>query len=257
MTTTQTGLTLPDADRYARGHDQIPGWFEWLDARLFDAMLSIELGADIHGDLLEIGCYRGKSAILLGYGRRSTESLVVCDPFENVMSHPDVRKLPGDADPAGDYLSDLRADQFLQYWDQFHYWRPDIRACESSELDLGDQRMRFTHVDGCHNYQCVAKDIELAVEHTAPLGIVVIDDYRNAAVPGVAAAAWEAAAKGVIHPFCVSAEKMYTCTKRQDRNYWVEMMRNVAVPLPWQSDVYSFPTYDVIRCFDIEHGGAQ
>lgn len=252
MTRTAPGLTLPDSEKYAAAWLTMAGWFDWLDVRLFDALMSVQNATDVQGDMLEIGCYQGKSAVLLGYGCRTTETVVVCDPFDKVSSHADVRPLPADADPAGDYLANLRVEQFLVNWDQHHYWRPDIRACESSELDLGKQEFRMLHVDGCHSYPCVARDIGLAAAHTAPLGIIAVDDYRNAQNPGVAAATWEAVGMGRIHPFCTSGEKLYATAAPEDQEYWVQIMRTIAVPQPWQWDVYSFPGYDVVRTFDKE-----
>src|ERR1700726_1241191 len=42
------------------------------------------------GGMLEIGVYRGKSAILMGCGLRPDERLIACDLFEKVMSHEDI-----------------------------------------------------------------------------------------------------------------------------------------------------------------------
>src|SRR6476620_129325 len=56
---------------------------------LFGVLLAHQRDAGIRGDLLKIGVYRGKSAILLGYALRPDEELVACDLFEAAVVHED------------------------------------------------------------------------------------------------------------------------------------------------------------------------
>jgi predicted O-methyltransferase YrrM len=65
-----------------KGRKSIPGWFERADAEMFSAIDLAQRTAGLVGDILEIGCYQGSSAILLGYLRRPNERMVVCDLFE-------------------------------------------------------------------------------------------------------------------------------------------------------------------------------
>jgi len=74
-------LLLPGAEVFTQALDTIPGWFYPQDVRLFDFVLNCQLENDIRGDVLEVGAYQGKSAILLAYGLRGDENLVVCDLF--------------------------------------------------------------------------------------------------------------------------------------------------------------------------------
>jgi hypothetical protein len=64
-----------------RGFNSVPGWFHKPDLQMFDAVLHSQNQADIHGDLLEIGCYQGKATIAMGFGLRPDERIFVCDPF--------------------------------------------------------------------------------------------------------------------------------------------------------------------------------
>ena len=217
---------------YTAQVETVEGWFYAVDVDLFSNLLAHQRTGDIKGDMLEIGTYQGKSAILMGYGLRNDEELVVCDLFSAVMDHADI--------PLNrrQQYSGLEEDEFLANWDRFHIRRPRLEVCESSELDLGDQVFRFIHIDGCHSYQCVAKDISLAVTHTAKRGVIAMDDYRAVEAPGVAAAVWQAVDNGLLFPFAGSWMKIYACTSAADQRYWLERVRN-------RREVYAFPDFEM------------
>jgi hypothetical protein len=217
---------------YTAQVDTVEGWFYAVDVDFFSNLLAHQRTGDIKGDMLEIGTYQGKSAILMGYGLRDDEQLVVCDLFSAVMDHADI--------PLNrrQQYSGLEQDEFLANWDRFHTRRPRLEVCESSELDLGDQVFRFIHIDGCHSYQCVAKDISLAVTHTAKRGVIAMDDYRAVEAPGVAAAVWQAVDNGLLFPFAGSWMKIYACTSAADQRYWLERVRN-------RREVYAFPDFEM------------
>ena len=217
---------------YTAQMDTIDGWFYAVDVDFFSNLLAYQRTEDIKGNMLEIGTYQGKSAILMGYGLRDDEELVICDLFSAVMDHADI--------PLNrrQQYSGLEQDEFLANWDRFHTRRPRLEVCESSELDLGDQVFRFIHIDGCHSYQCVAKDISLAVTHTAKRGVIAMDDYRAVEAPGVAAAVWQAVDNGLLFPFAGSWMKIYACTSAADQRYWLERVRN-------RREVYAFPDFEM------------
>src|SRR6476661_3931317 len=58
----------------------IPGFFWWLDRKVFAAVL--EAQADTaHGALVEVGAYLGRSAVILGEFVRPGERFIVVDLF--------------------------------------------------------------------------------------------------------------------------------------------------------------------------------
>jgi hypothetical protein len=59
---------------YLRVVEDIPGWFEAVDILLFQKIDDLQLQQGVHGDLLEVGMYHGKSAILLEYLRREVST---------------------------------------------------------------------------------------------------------------------------------------------------------------------------------------
>jgi predicted O-methyltransferase YrrM len=218
---------------YTAQMDTIDGWFYAIDVDFFSNLLAYQRTEDIKGNMLEIGTYQGKSAILMGYGLRDDEELVICDLFSAVMDHADI--------PLNrrQQYSGLEQEEFLANWDRFHTRRPTLEVCESSELDLGDQVFRFIHIDGCHSYQCVAKDISLAVTHTAKRGVIAMDDYRAVEAPGVAAAIWQAVGNGFLFPFAATYMKIYACTSAADQSYWLERVRE-------RGDIYAFPDFETV-----------
>jgi methyltransferase family protein len=226
---------LEIAAQYARGFEQIPGFFYLADFMLFDFILAEQLDSGVAGDMLEIGVYRGKSAILMGCGLRPHERLIACDLFEKVTSHEDIAledRITYDG---------LEVAEFCRNWDHYHSRdRLDIRICDSAKLS-GLPPLRFIHIDGCHNYQCVREDIRLAVKHSGPRGVISLDDYGIAEKPGVAAAISEAVAAGELFPFCASDMKLYAATNNDDQALWAAVLKTIP-----GVNVFPFPDYDVV-----------
>ncbi|OBI95409.1 class I SAM-dependent methyltransferase [Mycobacterium sp. 1465703.0] len=242
-------MTDPLWTLYAEQMDQVDGWFFEADVELFSTLLACQTAEGIRGDMLEIGTYQGKSAILMGYGVRDDEELVICDLFGAVTDHADIAPI------SSQQYSGLDQQQFLANWDRFHTRRPTLEVCESSELDLGDRLLRFTHIDGCHSYRCVAQDINLAVTHTAERGVIAMDDYRGVETPGVAAALWQAVGNGTLFPFAATYMKIYACTSAADQSYWLERVRD-------RRDICAFPdftlpSYQSVSAKQLHHSTAQ
>lgn len=226
---------LETAAQYARGFAQIPGFFYPADFMLFDFILGHQLDGGVVGDMLEIGVYRGKSAILMGCGLRPDERLIACDLFEKVMSHEDLGVEHRET------YDGLEVAEFCRNWDHYHSRRQlDVRVCDSAQLTELPP-LRFIHIDGCHNYQCVRGDITLATKHAGQRGVISLDDYRIAEEPGVAAAISEAVSAGALFPFCASDMKLYAATNNDDQAHWAAILKTIP-----GVDAHSFPDYDVV-----------
>ncbi len=61
--------------------DSVPGWFHPEDRKVFVGLNQIQRECSVSGNVLEIGAYKGKSAILLGYELKAGERMVICDLF--------------------------------------------------------------------------------------------------------------------------------------------------------------------------------
>lgn len=184
--------------------DDIPGWFQTLDQDLFAHFL----GADAvvpRGDLVELGVYLGKSAVLVGRYKRPDETFTVCDlfgtpPSENTNRSENARLYKGLERQAFEH-------NYLALFDELPVIVQDFSSAIVDHVPPG--RARFVHVDASHMYEHVAVDVESARTILQPDGVVVFDDYRSAHTPGVSAAVWEAVFTKGLHPICITVQKMY------------------------------------------------
>lgn len=181
--------------------EQIPGWFWPADQRLFDWFLS----DDRSGDLLELGVYMGKSAVLIGRHLRQGERFTVCDLFES-----DAPDAANDAETSRSY-STLTRRRFEENYLAFHDALPEVVHGPTSEIleHVKPDSCRFVHVDASHLYAHVREDVLAARTVLGENGVVVFDDYRSEHTPGVSLAVWEAVANLGLAPICVSTQKLY------------------------------------------------
>ncbi|MFJ3219220.1 class I SAM-dependent methyltransferase [Kitasatospora sp. NPDC086801] len=187
--------------------DDIPGWFFRLDRAAFGHLLAAQTTAGDTGDILELGSYLGRSAVLLGDHLQTGERLTVCDLFDSEA---------GDADNAAEmamsYRKTLTRSAFEANYLAFHSELPEIVQAPTSVL--ADGRIpagscRFVHVDASHLYEQVAGDIAVTKAALTENGVVALDDYRSEHTPGVSAAVWEAVFTGGLRPVLLTPMKFY------------------------------------------------
>lgn len=188
-----------------RDLDTIPGWFNPSDRRLFDWILTRQSNADFRGNLVELGAYLGKSAVLIGRYVQPGEIFTVLDMFESEAS---------DAENAGEVArsyASLTEQAFRENYLRFHEELPVVVRATSDHIGehVEPGSARFFHIDASHNYIHVAGDADSAKRLLAPEGIVVFDDFRAEHTPGVAAAAWEAVTNKGLNLIAVSESKLY------------------------------------------------
>ncbi|PWI17636.1 hypothetical protein DI272_28320 [Streptomyces sp. Act143] len=183
----------------------VPGWFPPLDQMLFTWFLDRQRARGLQGDLLELGAYLGKSAILLGRHRRGDERFTVCDLFGGEA--PDGANR---AETAKSYGS-LTRRAFERNYLSFHDELPRVIEAPSSVVpsEVAPRSCRFVHIDASHLYEHVRDDIGAARELLVPDGIVVLDDFRSEHTPGVSVAVWEAVLNRGLRPVCLSTQKLY------------------------------------------------
>ena len=188
-----------------RSFREVRGWFYNTDIVLFDWMLSRQERLKQRGDLLEMGAYLGKSAIMLQSYLRPGETFTVCDLFgSEAPTESNEREMRGS-------YSTLTRRAFESNFLSFHDGLPRVLHAPTSvvprEVEAGS--CRFVHVDASHLYEHVRPDIAAARTTLKPGGLVVLDDYRSSHTPGVACATWQAVLEDGLRPVCVSAQKFY------------------------------------------------
>ena len=184
---------------------KVPGLLEDIDFLLFDWLLRDQATRDVKGDLLEIGAFQGKSAIVIGPHARDAEQFIVCDIFEDSTSDA-----ANDEENADSYR-DLTRRSFEDNYRRF-VPRPATIVQELSTNirdHVPDGTVRFAHVDGGHMYDVIKADVESISHLLVEGGIVAFDDFRAQHTPGVAAAVWEAVASAGLLPICVTDAKFY------------------------------------------------
>jgi hypothetical protein len=185
-------------------HD-VPGWFLRQDQALISWALERQNRLAIPGDLLELGAYLGKSAILIGRYLADGQRLVVCDLFEDAAPDHD------NNNEMRQYRTTLQRREFERNYLAFHATLPTIVQGPSSAISshIAPQSCRFAHVDASHLFEHVEGDLKACRVALRGDGLVVCDDFREAHTPGVAAAVWGAVASGDLHPICLSDRKFY------------------------------------------------
>jgi hypothetical protein len=190
-------------------YQDVPGWFAWDDRAMFDLLLAASM--DHPGMLIELGCYLGKSAVIIGNHRRAGERFVVVDLFGSEVELSD--DWMGEANKTENRWSykTLTQTQFEANYLAFHAELPEVVQGLSSEVvkHVDPNSARFVHIDASHLYPQVAQDIVNVRELMAPGGVVVLDDFRTEHTPGVSAACWEAVINGGMIPFALTRSKMY------------------------------------------------
>jgi hypothetical protein len=185
-------------------HD-VPGWFYNTDIVLFDWFLQRQRRLEQGGDLLEMGAYMGKSAIMLRAYLRAGETFTVCDLFgsEAPSEH-------NERETRGSY-STLTRRAFEANYLSFHDELPRLLHAPTSVVpdEVPGGSCRFVHVDASHLYEHVRPDIAAARGALGRDGLVVLDDYRSSHTPGVACATWQAVLEDGLRPVCVSSQKFY------------------------------------------------
>jgi hypothetical protein len=185
--------------------DDVPGWFFEQDRALFAWFLDHQNQGSVPGDLLDLGAYLGKSAILMGRYLVGDQRLTVCDLFDDAAPDDD------NDEEMRPYRSTLNREAFERNYVAFHPKLPTIVQGLTSEISnhVPAASCRFVHVDASHLYTHVDADLRSARTLLHDRGIVACDDVRQAHTPGVAAAVWAAVVCGDLRPICLSDSKLY------------------------------------------------
>jgi hypothetical protein len=190
---------------FARKTSKIRGWFSPHDQIVFNAILTWQERISLNGDLLEIGVYAGKSAVLIGRFVKPNQVFHVCDVFD---SDTDLKN----AEEIAHSYQDLSRKSFEKNCVEFLGYIPKIYHGLSSELPfkLNDKTFRFIHIDGSHLYPHVSQDLLYSISFMDnDFGVIAVDDYRAQHTVGVAQAVWELVLSGKLVPILMTPAKIY------------------------------------------------
>ena len=143
----------------------------------------------ISGDLVELGCYKGDTSLMLAeLIRGSDKKLWIYDSFEGLPEKSEQdQSAVGENFKAGELLVTKREvkERFLRSGLPV----PVIKKAWFNELDSTDlpSKICFAFLDGDF-YQSIKDSLRLVELCMMKGGVILVHDYKNGALPGVARA---------------------------------------------------------------------
>ena len=153
--------------------------------------LERQLATDLQGSIVEFGCYTGTTSLFL---RRlldcyhANNEFHVYDSFEGLPA-----KSVYDQSPVGVQfkLGELHASKkdFIKQFNKAGLSLPHIHKSWFSDLKLSDipNDVMFAYLDGDF-YESIRDSLKLIRPKLSRNSLIVVDDYANEALPGVAVA---------------------------------------------------------------------
>lgn len=191
--------------RYVRECDDVPGFFSRAAQLAWDFLLTAQSDMKIGGDFVEIGVYRGKSALLGAMYFKAPEVAILIDVSDVSATVERVASMGGP--PTKAFVG--RSNQF--------------RHCETFRAHAGN--VRFFHIDGDHSGFSTLNDLNVAADMISNRGIICVDDFENMRYPQLMAAVYRFLfARIDFKMFLIGGTKAYIC---QTESYplWESMVR--------------------------------
>ena len=148
------------------------------------------LGSNIIGDVTEFGCYLGTTSVYLAKTLMSTPDrlLYVYDSFAGLpeKNGKDISPL-GESFKAGELLASKK--QFIKNMHQNGVPVPHITKAWFADIQATDlpEKVAFAYLDGDY-YMSIVDSLRDLNGRLSSGATIVVDDYGNAALPGVAKA---------------------------------------------------------------------
>ena len=143
----------------------------------------------VPGDLVELGCYKGDTSLMLAeLIRGSGKKLWIYDSFEGLPEKSEQdQSVVGENFKAGELLVTKREvkERFLRSGLPV----PVIKKAWFNELEPTDlpSKICFAFLDGDF-YQSIKDSLRLVESFMTEGGVILVHDYKNEALPGVARA---------------------------------------------------------------------
>ncbi|GJM30479.1 MAG: hypothetical protein DHS20C17_31140 [Cyclobacteriaceae bacterium] len=179
--------------RYTYLFKDVDGWFTYESQVVWDFLMSFQSASGINGNFMEIGVWKGKSAILGAMHLQNTESAVLVDAL------PDM----SEATKGISLISNCNVETI---------------ACRSSMFRLSGLydkyvgSIKWFHVDGEHTGYTALNDLAIAADMLGEKGIICVDDFMSPRYPQLAAAVFRFLFDNPIFKMFLNGEnKCYIC----------------------------------------------
>jgi predicted O-methyltransferase YrrM len=205
---------MTEISRYMAAVEGVEGWFTPLAIRCSAVFLQAQNDADHTGDMLEIGAWHGKSALLwMAFAKQKERTHIV-----------DIEARP----PLVTNLERAKAafgrDYTLQKQSSFTLARTDM-------ADRMRARLRLIHIDGDHSGAGIWNDIAYCHQLLHPHGVMVIDDFMNDRFPQITEAVYEYLRQNTfdLSMPLVGGNKAFI-VKAKFHDYWLDVLRQRLEP---------------------------
>ena len=151
------------------------------------------LSAEISGDIVEFGCYRGDTSLLMQKKLQrefpnTTSRLWIYDSFEGLPSRTaEDASVAGDGFKKGELLVTKR--EVVERFKKAGLFVPRVRKGFFENLSADDlpSEIAFAFLDG-DLYQSIKTSLELVAPRINKQGVIIVHDYNNPQLPGVSKA---------------------------------------------------------------------
>lgn len=180
-------------------HEKVNGWFSPDAMRIIKALSDIQTNNNIHGDILEIGVYQGKSAIFLSMLLTEYDCLWAVDTFEPDELYYGLNKQAIFIDNIKNILSPEYIGRQIK-----------IQRRTSSDFFKSeyDDLYRLIHIDGSHERKDVINDLYQSSDRLLYKGLIILDDLFNPQHPGVMEGFMEYALQHPCYPLIIGHNKL-------------------------------------------------
>ena len=187
--------------------NDVPGWFMPIDQAAFTWILQFQNRTEAPGAVVELGVFKGKSAIVIGNHIRPGEVFTACDLFDDIETHAAV----DENERRFFKTQSLTQAEFERNYLAFHRELPRIVRGPTGEITrhVAPGTARFVHIDAGHTYDLVREDSASSRQMLRENGVVVFDDYRKTNTMGTGAAVWEAVLNEGLKPILNTEFKLY------------------------------------------------
>jgi predicted O-methyltransferase YrrM len=206
--TLTVAAALAPLARYRAEYERLNGWLRTEAAATWSCLFTFQEERGIHGDLMEIGIFKGKSAALIALHARAQEKVVLVDPM--------LRR------EATDAIQDIGISGEVVFVRDFS---ENLAGHKQVMSRIG--RFRWIHVDGEHSLRAVANDLMISARLLAEDGVICLDDFMNSCYPQVTFAAFRFLERleGEFTLFLSGFNKGYVCRTAAAQPY-LEYLRD-------------------------------
>jgi len=193
----------PELQRFSRFGTEfslLEGWFLPTSVAEWDSLLTFQSEANIEGNCIEFGVWKGRSAALMALHARGDETCINVD-----LSIPaEVRQMLEGIRPRNNIFVECFSENIANHLD----------------IDRYAGTCRWIHIDGGHTYPVVMKDLETAKRLIADKGIICLDDFLSTGYPQITFATAEFLMKNPAFTlFLCGTLKGYICRKADEKFY--------------------------------------